>query len=143
MPLWDGPEAAGGFALQSPPSLVNLCRMLTNGAQGAKVIADRYRRLGRLGTGGMASVFLAKDELLGRDVAIKRLHSAAPEDLQRRFKREARLGAALNHPNIVAIFDSVTDEDSLYIVMEYVKGEGLDARIDRGTIPPDQALTIL
>ena len=117
--------------------------MLTNGAQGAKVFADRYRRLGRLGTGGMASVFLAKDELLGRDVAIKRLHSAAPEELQQRFKREARLGAALNHPNIVAIFDSVTDEDSLYIVMEYVNGEALDARIDRGSIPPEQALAIL
>ena len=117
--------------------------MLSNGAQGAKVFADRYRRLGRLGTGGMASVFLAKDELLGREVAIKRLHSAAPEDLQQRFKREARLGAALNHPNIVAIFDSVTDEDSLYIVMEYVKGEALDARIDRGAIPSEQALAIL
>ena len=117
--------------------------MLTNGAQGAKVFADRYRRLGRLGTGGMATVFLAKDELLGRDVAIKRLHSAAPEDLQQRFRREARLGAALNHPNIVAIFDSVTDEDSLYIVMEYVNGEALDARIDRGSIPPEQALAIL
>ena len=117
--------------------------MLSDGAQGAKVFAGRYRRLGRLGTGGMASVFLAKDELLGRDVAIKRLHSAAPEDLQQRFKREARLGAALNHPNIVAIFDSVTDEDSLYIVMEYVNGEALDSRIDRGPIPPDQALRIL
>ena len=142
--LASGADASlAALHLALPRVFANLCPMLSDGAQGAKVFADRYRRLGRLGTGGMATVFLAKDELLGREVAIKRLHSAAPEDLQQRFRREARLGAALNHPNIVAIFDSVTDEDSLYIVMEYVNGEALDARIDRGPIPPEQALAIL
>ena len=108
-----------------------------------RLFAGRYRRIGRLGTGGMASVYLAKDEHLGREVAVKRLHSAAPDDLLRRFQREAQLGAALNHPNIVAIFDSVSDEDSVYIVMEYVKGESLDARIARGQIEPELALGIL
>ena len=107
------------------------------------IFAGRYKRLGRLGTGGMASVFLAEDQVLGREVAVKRLHSASPEDLQQRFRREARMGAALNHPNVVVIFDSVAEDDSLYIVMEYVKGESLDARVDRGRVQPELALGIL
>ena len=62
-------------------------------------LAERYTVLRRLGAGGMATVFLAEDDRLGRDVAIKRLHTDAPEASLRRFRREARLGAALNHPN--------------------------------------------
>ncbi|MEA2439027.1 MAG: eukaryotic-like serine/threonine-protein kinase, partial [Thermoleophilaceae bacterium] len=70
-------------------------------ASKGKLLANRYRVLGRLGAGGMAVVVLAEDERLGRKVAVKRLHSESPEDAGRRFEREAKLGASLNHPNIV------------------------------------------
>ena len=69
------------------------------------LLADRYRVLGRLGAGGMAVVVLAEDERLGRKVAVKRLHAESPDDAARRFEREAKLGASLNHPNIVAVYD--------------------------------------
>jgi serine/threonine-protein kinase len=105
--------------------------------------AGRYRRIRRIGTGGMARVFLAEDEVLGRQVAVKQLPSAAPEEALRRFRREARLGASLNHPNIVAIFDSVIDEDSVLIVMEYVEGESLADRMRRGRLEDAEALPIL
>jgi eukaryotic-like serine/threonine-protein kinase len=105
--------------------------------------AGRYRRIRRIGTGGMARVFLAEDEVLEREVAVKQLPSAAPEEALRRFRREARLGASLNHPNIVAIFDSVIDEDSVLIVMEYVKGESLADRMRRGRLEDAEALPIL
>jgi eukaryotic-like serine/threonine-protein kinase len=105
--------------------------------------AGRYRRIRRIGTGGMARVFLAEDEVLGRQVAVKQLPSAAPEEALRRFRREARLGASLNHPNIVAIFDSVIDEDSVLIVMEFVEGESLADRMRRGRVDEREALPIL
>ncbi len=88
-------------------------------------LAGRYRVLRRLGTGGMATVFLAEDERLGREVAIKRLHTDAPEASLRRFEQEAKLGAALNHPNLVAIYDTVAAEEGALIVMEYVSGKPL------------------
>src|SRR3954453_12135264 len=88
----------------------------------SRLLADRYRVLGRLGAGGMAVVFLAEDEQLGRKVAVKRLHADGPEDAARRFRREAKLGASLNHPNIVAVYDIVTDEDGVLIVLENVEG---------------------
>jgi serine/threonine protein kinase len=65
------------------------------------VLADRFRVHGRLGAGGMATVFLAEDCILCRDVAIKRLHAEGSEADIRRFRREARLGASLTHPNLV------------------------------------------
>src|SRR2546421_8842670 len=86
------------------------------------VLADRYRVLKRLGSGGMASVFLAEDERLGRKVAVKRLHAESADDMARRFVREAKVGASLNHPNIVAVYDTLTDEDGVLLVMEYVEG---------------------
>src|SRR5215211_2556411 len=98
--------------------------MATSTASGS-LIADRYRVTERLGSGGMASVYLAEDERLGRRVAVKRLHAGSPEDTAKRFRREARLGASLNHPNIVTVYDTVTDDDSVVIVMEYVDGESL------------------
>src|SRR3954463_9895648 len=69
------------------------------------LLAGRYRTIDRIGSGGMATVLLAEDERLGRRVAVKRLHAESPEDTAERFKREARLGASLNHPNIVSVFD--------------------------------------
>ena len=73
----------------------------------------------------MATVFLAEDERLGREVAVKRLHTDAPKASLRRFRREARLGAALNHPNFVAVYDTVNADEGALIVMEYVPGTSL------------------
>src|SRR4051794_28859805 len=109
----------------------------------APALAGRYRVIRQLGHGGMASVLLAEDERLGRLVAIKRLHTSSPEDALARFRREARIGASLNHPNVVSIFDSTTDEDSLLIVMEYVDGESLKQRLARGPLELDAAIESL
>src|SRR4051812_6888331 len=109
----------------------------------ATVLAGRYRVLERIGSGGMASVLLAEDERLGRQVAIKRLHAESPEDTAQRFRREARLGASLNHPNLIAVYDIVTDDEGVLIVMEYVDGETLRDAIDRGRLPTERALEVL
>ena len=100
----------------------------SSGPVGTTLLAGRYRMIDRLGSGGMATVLLAEDERLGRQVAIKRLHAESPEDTARRFKREAKLGASLNHPNIVGVYDIVTDDEGVLIVMEYVEGETLPTR---------------
>ncbi len=107
------------------------------------LLAGRYRRIRRLGSGGMASVFLAEDERLGRQVAVKRLHAESPEEMALRFDREARLGASLNHPNLVAIYDTAADDDGVLIVMEFVDGETLAAELARGGMEPDRAITLL
>jgi serine/threonine protein kinase len=112
-------------------------------ASKGKLLANRYRVLGRLGAGGMAVVVLAEDERLGRKVAVKRLHSESPEDAGRRFEREAKLGASLNHPNIVAVYDIVTDEDGVLIVMEYVDGGTLRLEMDSGPMAPVRAIEVL
>jgi serine/threonine protein kinase len=112
-------------------------------ADGGSILAGRYRLIQRLGAGGMATVFLAVDEVLGRDVAVKRLRTESPGGAVRRFAREARLGAALNHPNIVAVYDIVSESDHVVIVMEYVRGSDLSAALCDG--PPDEreALRVL
>ena len=91
----------------------------------------------------MATVFLAEDQRLGRDVAIKRLHTDAPEASLRRFKQEARLGAALNHPNLVAIYDTVAAEEGALIVMEYVDGKPLSELADGRPLKRSRAIPIL
>jgi eukaryotic-like serine/threonine-protein kinase len=108
-----------------------------------ELIAGRYRMKNRLGAGGMATVFLATDERLERDVAIKRLHADTTDDSGRRFEREAKLGASLNHPSIVSVYDTVTDDDGVLIVMEYVPGHTLRDEIARGPIDPARAIEIL
>src|SRR3954447_696458 len=107
------------------------------------LVAGRYRMLRRLGAGGMAAVFLARDTRLERDVAVKRLHPESPEEVGRRFQREAKVGASLNHPSIVAVYDTVTDDEGVLIVMEYVAGHTLRDEIPRGPMEPDRALGIL
>ena len=102
-----------------------------------ELIAGRYRVQKRLGSGGMATVFLARDERLEREVAVKRLHADSPEEVGRRFQREAKLGASLNHPNVVAVYDIAGDDEGVLIVMEYVDGHTLRDEIARGAIPPD------
>jgi serine/threonine protein kinase len=109
----------------------------------ATLLADRYRVIDRVGSGGMATVLLAEDERLGRQVAVKRLHAESPEDTARRFRREARLGASLNHPNVVSVYDIVSDDEGVLIVMEYVEGETLRDAIERGPLPPERAVEVL
>ncbi|MEX2412243.1 MAG: serine/threonine-protein kinase, partial [Thermoleophilaceae bacterium] len=82
----------------------------------------------------MARVHLAEDERLGRRVAIKQLHAESPDEAVARFGREAKLGASLNHPNLVSIYDIESDGESVLIVMEYVEGETLQQAIGRGPL---------
>ena len=98
------------------------------------LLDGRYRVLRHLGSGGMASVLLCQDERLGRQVAVKRLHADSPADVEQRFVREARLGALLNHPNVVTVFDTATDSEGVLIVMEYVAGEALSLTLKRGPL---------
>ncbi len=108
----------------------------------AALLAGRYRVLRRLGSGGMGTVLLCRDERLHREVAIKRLHVASPKEIEYRFVREARLGASLNHPHLVTVFDTLTDDEGVLIVMEYVDGEALSAAIKRGPLPARQVTRI-
>ena len=89
----------------------------------ATVFAGRFRVVRRLGAGGSAAVFLARDERLGREVAVKRLHGAeVTGETAQRLQREARIMASLRHPNLVAVYDMLMDEDDLLLAMEYVRG---------------------
>ena len=91
------------------------------------IIDGRYRVLHRLGAGGMADVYLAQDEQLDREVALKLLHRRFAEDpgFVERFRREAQAAASLQHPNVVSVFDRGTFEDTYYIAMEYLDGRTL------------------
>jgi eukaryotic-like serine/threonine-protein kinase len=100
------------------------------------LLDGRYRVLRHLGSGGMASVLLCQDERLGREVAVKRLHADSPADVEQRFVREAKLGASLNHPNLVSVFDTAVDDEGVLIVMEYVRGESLASALRHGPLGP-------
>jgi eukaryotic-like serine/threonine-protein kinase len=91
----------------------------------------------------MASVLLCEDERLGRHVAVKRLHADSPIDVEQRFKREAKLGASLNHPNVVSVFDTATDDEGVLIVMEYVAGHPLSQMLRRGPLRPEEVCRIV
>jgi Protein kinase domain len=107
------------------------------------LIADRYREIRRLGAGGSATVVLAEDRELGREVALKRLHSDDDPDVVKRFTREAKLGASLSHPNVVSVYDALLEEERVLLVMEYVPGESLADMLKRGRLSPQRALEIL
>src|SRR5436853_6409780 len=98
----------------------------------------RYRVVRRLGSGGMANVYLAEDQELGRRVAIKMLDDRHAQDEQfvERFRREAKNAAGLSHPNIVSIYDRGQAEGTYYIAMEYLKGRTLkELLVPRGPPP--------
>jgi eukaryotic-like serine/threonine-protein kinase len=117
--------------------------MITREIRRGELFADRYRVNRRLGSGGMATVWLAEDERLGREVAIKRLNTDAPEESLARFRREARLGATMNHPNFVSVFDTIAKDEGALIVMEYVPGHSLEELAGRGPMEPEEAVSIL
>jgi beta-lactam-binding protein with PASTA domain len=98
----------------------------------------RYRIIRRLGAGGMANVYLAEDQELGRNVAIKILNERHAGDMQfvERFRREAKNAAALSHPNIVSIYDRGEAEGTYYIAMEHLDGRNLkELIVARGPAP--------
>jgi serine/threonine protein kinase len=96
-------------------------------------IGGRYELEDRLGHGGMATVYRARDRKLDREVAIKLLadNFAGDEEVRRRFSREARLAAKLDHPNVVQVYDVGEEDDRPYIVMEYVEGGTVGDRLKR------------
>ena len=98
----------------------------------------RYRIVRKLGMGGMANVYLAEDEVLGRRVAIKILNDrhAGDDQFVERFRREAKNAASLSHPNIVSIYDRGEAEGTYYIAMEYLDGRSLkELIVARGPAP--------
>jgi serine/threonine-protein kinase len=108
------------------------------------VVDGRYRVLRRLGSGGMADVWLAEDAHLQRQVALKVLHRRFAQDREfvQRFQREAESAAGLQHPNIVSVFDRGEFEGTYYIAMLYVDGPTLKQLIDSG-LTPEQAVALI
>src|SRR5678809_549389 len=107
------------------------------------VFGGRYRIIRKLGAGGMANVYLAEDQELGRRVAIKILNDrhAGDDQFVERFRREAKNAASLSHPNIVSIYDRGEAEGTYYIAMEYLDGKSLKELIlERGPAPVSVAI---
>ena len=110
------------------------------------MIAGRYTLEREIGRGGAGVVHLARDEVLGRSVAIKRLGllPGTTEDDIARAEREARLAAGINHPHVVSILDLVKDEDCYWLVMEHVQGRTLTEVIAaEGPLAPTRAAAII
>jgi len=102
-----------------------------------------YEIVSSLGAGGMGEVYRARDESLGREVAIKVLpiELASDQDRLRRFEQEARAAAALNHPNILAVYGfSTTEEHAPYLIAELLQGQTLPERLQEGEIPVRKAV---
>ena len=108
------------------------------------VVDGRYRVLRKIGSGGMADVWLAEDSHLQRQVALKVLHSRFAQDREfvERFRREAESAAGLHHPNIVAVFDRGDVEGTYYIAMQYLEGRSLKQLIDVG-LTPEQSVYLI
>jgi serine/threonine-protein kinase len=108
------------------------------------VVDGRYRVLRRLGSGGMADVWLAEDTHLQRQVALKVLHRRFAQDREfvERFRREAESAAGLQHPNVVSVFDRGEFEGTYYIAMQYIEGPTLKQLIER-ELTPEEAVTLI
>ena len=111
----------------------------------AKTYGGRYAVIEHVGSGGMADVYRARDELLGREVAVKVLSERFSRDraFVERFRREAQAAANLSHPNIVSLFDYGADDDTYFIVMEFIEGRSLAEVISEdGALLPERAAEI-
>ncbi len=104
-----------------------------------------YRIVSRLGSGGMGEVYRARDDRLGRDVAIKVLPAKLANDPERiaRFRREARVAASLNHSNIAAVYGFEEIDQAHFLVMELVNGRSLADRLQSGPLPIDETLSVV
>jgi serine/threonine protein kinase len=110
------------------------------------IVDARYKIVGRLGTGGMADVFLAEDQQLGRKLALKLLHSRFAEDagFVERFRREAQAAAGLQHPNVVGVYDRGAYDGTYYIAMEYVPGRTLKQLVtEEAPLDPVRAIDLV
>ncbi|MFP5345811.1 MAG: protein kinase domain-containing protein, partial [Actinomycetes bacterium] len=111
-----------------------------------RVLDGRYTVESRIARGGMATVYLATDNRLDRDVALKVMHPHLADDEQfvARFHREAKSAARMSHPSIVAVYDQGTDDGAVYLAMELVPGRTLRDLLDeRAPLPPGEALDLL
>lgn len=110
----------------------------------SRILGGRYLLLERIDEGGAGQVWRARDERLGRDVAVKILGADADEAFRVRFADEARRSALVSHPNVVTVFDEGRDGDDSFMVMEYVRGRTLrDVVIDRGPLRPHEAARLV
>jgi eukaryotic-like serine/threonine-protein kinase len=125
------------------PSAVDRMCPVPEVAEGS-VVDGRYRVLRRIGSGGMADVWLVEDTHLQRQVALKVLHRRFAQDQEfvERFRREAEAAAGLQHPNIVSVYDRGELDGTSYIAMRYVEGPTLKQRIDRG-LSPEEAVPLI
>ncbi len=104
-----------------------------------QVLGGRFEVVAQIGKGGMGEVYRARDRQLGRSVAVKVL-AVADHERKRRFAQEARAASALQHPNILTVFDVSEHDDAPYLVLELLEGETLRERLAHGATPPATAL---
>ena len=106
--------------------------------------SSHFRVLEKIGVGGMGEVYLADDTTLDRKVALKFLLEAFTSDPERmaRFEREAKLLASLNHTNIAGIYGLGQADGNRFLVLEYVEGETLKARLGKGALPLEESLEL-
>ncbi|MET4926175.1 protein kinase [Streptomyces sp. PSRA5] len=115
---------------------------------GGRLLGGRYRLVSRLGHGGMGTVWLAHDEIVDRDVAVKEprvpehLSEHERDTVHRRMRREASSAARIDHPAVVTMYDVVVEDSKPWIVMELVRGQSLADRLQEGTLDPREAARI-
>ena len=146
--LWELPITGGAAAPANAPDDSARARSREAAAQlpsGPAAVGHRlahYEVIALVGAGGMGEVYRARDLTLGREVAIKVMHRgfSSNPDRARRFEREARAAAALNHPSIATIFGFEDAGGTPFIVLEYLEGQTLDERLSGGVLGVEEAL---
>jgi eukaryotic-like serine/threonine-protein kinase len=142
--LWKGAEAAGSFLEQPVAELPVTEEISRELLERGRVLSGRFTVLELLGAGGMGEVYRARDERLGRIVALKVLHHSLVNrpEYRARLEREAMAVSSLGHPRICALYDVGADGDLTYLVMEFLAGEPLSGRLARGPLPLNEFFRI-